>query len=744
VSGLRDGPAARVLALVAFAGGLASAGITGRPAALVAVSLSATIAWLLRFRLQWVTVAALAGVGGLVAGEARVAALAPSPAPPALHDATVTVLESPEAERLGWRALVKAGPARLLVRGGGARPAWETGDLVRLSGSVRRPGAGDGWLEARRISGIVGARAGPVIGRRGGAAGTVDAIRSRALAAFTGSLEPEPAALLAGMVLGDDSAMSPELREQVRRTGLGHIVAASGANVALLVGLVLAGCSLLGLARIPRLMAAGGAVLVYVALCGGGPSILRAAVMGLAVLAAAMASRPASRAYGFALALAVTLAIDPRAWQDVGWQLSFAAVAGIALLAGPLRQRAGRAGVPAVLAEPAALTLAATVATAPVAAGAFGTFSPVSLPANVIVAPLVAPATWLGMVAGLAGQLAPGAARPLVLLAGFPVAGILAVARWLSDYPFAQVRVSFLPVLLLSVAAGCLLGALTRPALRKALLVVAVVVILAVPVAARPGSSSLPGAPQGGQARVSFLDVGQGDATLLQSRGESLLVDTGPEGGPIVERLREAGVERLGALLVTHAQADHLGAAEQVLEEVGAGLLLDGRDGVAGREGSEVAEAAARKGVPRRVPRAGDALRVGELKVSVLWPEGEPVAGVDPNLRSVVLRVDGPGLSVLLGADAESEVLTPLEPGAVQVLKVSHHGSDDPGLAELLADVGPSLAVVSVGAGNPFGHPAPATLGKLAASGAQVLRTDLHGSISVQAAQGGLRVQRWP
>ena len=744
MSELLSGPAPRILALVALAGGLASAGIGGRPVALVAVGLPATIAWLLRLRIQWVAVVAVAGVGGLAVGDARLAALAPSSAPPVLLGAAVTVLEAPEAERFGWRALVKAGPARLLVRGGGVGPAWETGDLVRLDGSVRRPDAGDGWLEARRVSGIVRARAGPVIGRRGGPAGMVDALRSRALAAIAGSLDPDPAALLSGMVLGDDSAMSPDLKEQVRRTGLGHIVAASGANVALLVGLVLAGCSLLGLARVPRLMVAGGAVLVYAALCGAGPSILRATVMGLAVLAATMASRPASRAYGFALALAVTLAIDPRAWQDVGWQLSFAAVAGIALLAGPLRQRAAKAGVPAVLAEPAALTVAATVATAPVAAAAFGTFSPVSLPANVIVAPFVAPATWLGMVAGLAAQLAPAAARPLVLLAGFPVSAILAVARWFSAFPFAQVPVSALPVLLLSVAAGCVLGALVRPTLRGTLLAMAATATLAVPLAGLSGASPSPGAPEGAEARVSFLDVGQGDATLLQSRGESLLVDTGPEGGPIVERLRQAGVGRLGALLVTHAQADHLGAAEQVIEEVGAGLFLDGRDGVAGGEGSEVAKAAVRKRVARRVPRAGDVLSVGELTVRVLWPEGERAAGGDPNLRSVVLRVDGPGLSVLLGADAESEVLSPLDPGPVQVLKVSHHGSDDPGLASLLAGVRPALAVVSVGAGNPFGHPSPATLGKLAAGGAQVLRTDLHGSISVQAQKGGLRVQRWP
>ncbi len=744
MTGLRSALTPRLLSLVAFAGGLGAAAAGGRPVAVTAAALPAAVASLLRFRPQWVTGAAVAAVVGLVAGGARLEALAPAPAPATLQGAVVTVLEVPETERFGWRALATAGPARLLVRGGGVRPAWEAGDLVRLSGTVRRLGDGDGWLAARRVSGVVRARAGPVVGRRGGPAGVVDRLRSRAREVITGSLEPEPAGLLAGMVLGDDSAMSPALRDQMRRTGLGHIVAASGANVALLVGLVLAGSGLFGLARAPRLVVAGGSVLVYAAVCGGGPSILRASVMGLAVLAAAMASRPASRAYGIALALAVTLAIDPRAWLDVGWQLSFVAVAGIAVLAGPLRERARKAGVPLALAEPASLTIAATVATAPVAAAAFGTFSPVSLPANVIVAPLVAPATWLGMVAALAGQLAPGAARPLVLLAGLPVAVILAVARGLSSFPFAQVRVSPLPVVLLSLAAGCLLGALVRPTLRRALLVAAAAATVAVPLARLPGSAAPPGAPPGGVARVSFLDVGQGDATLIQSRGESLLVDTGPEGGPIVQRLREAGVGRLGALLVTHAQADHLGAAARVIKDVGVDLLLDGRDGVAERDGAARESAAAENGVKRAFPRAGDVLRVGEMKVSVLSPEGGAAGGGDPNLRSVVLRVDGSDLSVLLGADAESEVLSPLAPGPVQVLKVSHHGSEDPGLASLLVAVQPRLAVVSVGAGNPFGHPAPATLRGLATSGAQVLRTDLHGSVSVEAARGGLRVQRWP
>ena len=737
------GAAAPSLILVAVAGGLAAAA-AGGAVALLAVSAAPLVAWLLGLPASRVVLACAAALAGLLVGGVREAELRPPVLPSRLEATRATVQEAPRAERFGWRTFARAGRARLLVRGRGRPPAWPAGTIVVLDGAVRRPDPADGWLRSRRVAGIIFVQGGLVAGRRGGLSGLVDLVRGRAQEAIVGALEPEPAALLAGMVLGDDSAMSPGLRERLRRTGLGHIGAASGANVALLVGLVLSACGLAGLARVPRLCVAGGSVAFYAAVCGGGPSILRATVMGLATLAAAVASRPPARAYAFSLALVVTLALDPGAWRDVGWQLSFAAVAGIALFAGPLRERASRAGLPGPLAEPAALTLAATVATAPVAAVAFGTFSPVSLPANVLVGPLVAPATWLGMVAALAGQGGPALARPFALLAALPVAGILAVARGLSAIPFAQVGVSVLPAALLSLAAASALGAVTRPAHRKTLLAaggVALAGLVLVP-ALRPGPS--PGPPRPGTARVSFLDIGQGDATLLQSRGESLLVDAGPDAGPVVERLRDAGVDRLGALLVTHAQADHLGGADRVIEEVGVGLLMDGRDGVVEREGSEMARAAIAHGVPTRTPRAGDVIRVGAFSVRVLSPAGRRSPGADPNLRSVVLRVDGPGLSVLLGADAESEVLGPLAPGPVDVLKVSHHGSDDPGLASLLKALHPALAVIPVGSPNPFGHPAPTTLKTLTAAGVPTLRTDPGGSVSVEARHGTLRVQQWP
>jgi len=684
---------------------------------------------------------ALAGLG---IGQAREAALVPAPAPAFVSAGRATVLEAPREERFGWRATVVLGPVRLMARGRGSRPPWSAGSIVEVTGTVRPPDAGEAWLKARRVSGILTVSAARMVGRRGGLAGAIDGIRRRALVALARPLGPREGALLQGMVLGEDASMDPAQREQVRRTGLGHIVAASGSNVALLAGLVLGACGLAGLGRRSRLVVAALAIAGYALLCGRGPSITRAAVMGLASLAAALASRPASRLQALLLAAAVTLAIDPGYWREVGWQLSFAAVIGIAVLSGPLRERLASAGWPRPLAEPMSMTVSATLATAPVAAGTFGQFSPASLPANVLAGPLVAPATWLGMAGAVVAQANAVLAELPVRLAGLPLAAIVFLAGRMSDLPFAQVGAGLIPVACLSLGAAAGLAGLLRPALRRPAFGLAGLAAAGLVACLALGRSAGPGAPPDGGTRVTLLDVGQGDATLFQSRGESLLVDAGPDDGPIVERLREAGVRRLGALLVTHAQADHLGGADRVIDAVGAGEVLDGRDGVVEPEGLQMARAARSHGSRVSVPRAGDLLRVGELSVRVLGPAGPPAPGSDPNLRCVVLRVDGPGLSMLLAGDAESEVLAPLHPGPVRLLKVSHHGSADPGLPALLSELSPELAVIEVGSGNPYGHPDRGTLSALAGSGSRVMRTDRDGSVRVDLVAGALRVQNGP
>jgi competence protein ComEC len=235
-----------------------------------------------------------------------------------------------------------------------------------------------------------------------------------------------------------------------------------------------------------------------------------------------------------------------------------------------------------------------------------------------------------------------------------------------------------------------------------------------------------------------------------------------------VARLREAGVRRLAALVVTHAQADHAGGAAAVLRAFDVGLVLDGRDGVREPAGSAMAAAARRRGVRVLPALAGRRVRAGPLDLRLLWPEArvpaaggagpEPRApvvsgdapgsraptadGEDPNLRAVVAELHAGPLAMLLAADAESEVLSRLELAPVDVLKVSHHGSDDPGLPAVLARLRPRVATISAGTGNRYGHPAPATLRALRAAGARILRTDRDGTVRLTPAVGGLLVQR--
>src|SRR6185295_13802208 len=192
--------------------------------------------------------------------------------------------------------------------------------------------------------------------------------------------------------------------------------------------------------------------------------------------------------------------------------------------------------------------------------------------------------------------------------------------------------------------------------------------------------------------RVTFLDIGQGDATLLQERRTSVLVDTGPPDGGIVARLRHAGVGRLDLLVVTHAQADHEGGAAAVLRAMPVGMLLDGRDGVREPLGLRMAAEARRRRVVVAVPEAGQSLRAGGIELRVLSPAREVPeehADADPNDRAIVAEARVGRFRMLLTADAESDVLANLDLEPVDVLKVSHHGSADPGLGELLGRLRP-------------------------------------------------------
>jgi len=705
--------------------------------------------------------AAIALLAGAVVAEARLAA-AERPAAAPLIGRSVSgravVLEALRRRSFGgWSvgARLGDGPAhglRVVLRASGRvrPPAIEVGEELDVRGRIV------GLARWERHEAVHGANAALVVeavratgGRRGGPAGLLDAARRRAQAAVAAGLPQKQAALARGMVLGQDDALDDATREEFRASGLSHLLAASGQNVVLLALLATTGLGLLGAGLRARLAGALVLVALYVPLAGAGPSIQRAGVMGAAGLVAGLAGRPASRLYALLLAAAVTLVLNLRATEDVGWQLSFAAVVAIALLAGRWRAALVARRVPIPVAEALALTAAATVGTAPLLALHFERLSIVSLPANLAAAPAVAPVVWLGTasaVLGLSGTAggaltgAPAAqlAQLCNAIAAFPLGFVGWVAHVAAAAPHATVGVALGGPLALA-AAYAALGALVVSRRARAL---AAGGALALGVFAAWPRLHPPAPPR--HLTVSFLDIGQGDATLVQHAARAILVDTGPPEGPLLSRLRVAGVRRLDLLVLTHAQADHEGAAAAVLDALPVDAVLDGGAGTRSPQRAAIEAALRRHGVRRLMPEAGEVLRAGPLRLDVLWPARPPDAATarlgDPNDRAIVARVSEGAFDVLLTADAESPVTLPLNAPAVDVLKVAHHGSADPGLPALLARLHPQLAAIEVGGHNPYGHPAPGTLRALRAV-PRVVRTDRDGTVRVTVAGGRMTVR---
>ncbi len=592
-------------------------------------------------------------------------------------------------------------------------------------------------------------------------------IKARAETALGAGMPAREAQLARGFVLGEDEGIPQQTVEDFRRAGLSHLLAVSGQNVALLSLLAMPFLAALGMPLRARLVWILAAIAVYVPLAGAGPSVVRAGVMGALGVLATLVGRPSSRLYALAVAAVVTLGIDPRLGADVGWQLSFAAVLGIALLGPSLRRTMtdvlGAGGWRGALVDGTAMTVAATLATAPLIAFHFEAVSTVTLLANLLALPAVAPAMWLGMLGAGLGQV-PGAPVGLVNALAAPLLAYIAqVAAWCGSPTWAYLHVRLGALGLLGAYAVLAAAAIGIPALlrrrrlamlrrcnvfpahrqgktlhlswRAGFAVATLAALLLVWAETDHGS----GEPPSAGLRIEVLDVGQGDAILLQpARAPAILVDGGPTGDGLVEKLRAAGVKRLGLAILTHEQSDHSGGIEELFGSFPVARFAYAR---VGRD--LLAEARAAGAVPLRLSE-GESVRAGRLRLEVLWPPSEllasPLGVTDPNNQAVVLLARWRDFSMLLSADAEAESV-PIQIDAVDVLKVAHHGSDDAGLDTMLDSTRPRLAVISVGAGNSYGHPSPATLANLAAHRVPTLRTDLDGTIEFYVGQGGFFVR---
>ena len=556
-------------------------------------------------------------------------------------------------------------------------------------------------------------------------------------------LPPAERGLLPGLVLGDTTRMPAGLVDDFRTAGLTHLTAVSGANLAIVVTFVLVAGRWAGLRGRWLPATAALAMAWFVVLARPQPSVLRAAVMGAIALLALGSGRLRRSLAALAAAVLCLLLVDPWLARSFGFALSVLATAGLVLLA-PGWARAWTArGLPRPVAEALAVPVAAQLVCAPVVVLLSGQVSLVAVAANLLAAPAVAPATVLGVLATAIAPLSAGAAAGLAAVAGVPVGWLVLVATRSAAVPGAAVDWPG------SVAgAGLLAGivvvavvaarVLSRRPLAAAGATVALGVALVVP-------ATTPGWPPDGWV-LAVCDVGQGDGLVIAvSPGTAVVVDAGPDPPAIDRCLRRLGVRRVPIVLLTHLHADHVEGLPGVLRGRRVGeVATSGYDEPAG-ELTRVRRWTERAGVPLTTVSTGSRMSVGQVRWQVLWPARVIDEESVPNNASLVLLVRSQGLRLLLTGDVEPPAQRALLSGvplpAVDVLKVAHHGSahQEPQLLDVLR---PRVALISAGAGNDYGHPAPSTLWALRRAGALVGRTDTEGTLVVVGPPHRLRLVR--
>jgi len=557
-------------------------------------------------------------------------------------------------------------------------------------------------------------------------------------------LSQDPRGLVPALVVGDESLMTDDVREDMRATGLTHLTAVSGTNVTILLVAVLGSARWVGVRGYGLPFIGALAVLGFVLLARPEPSVMRAAAMGLVALAGLTVAGRRRGVPALAAAVIVLLLVDPWLGRDAGFALSVLATGGILLLAPAWRD--AMPWLPRPVAEACAVTLAAQAACAPVVVAIAGQASLASIPANLVAAPAIAPATLLGAGAAVVSPLSSSVAALLGYGAGLPAAWIVIVSRHGADLPGAVVAwpdgaVGVLIAMALAICAVVVLPALLRRPMTSA----AAALVLVVMVARAP----TPGWPPPGWLVVA-CDVGQGDALVLRAGdGSAVVVDAGPDPALVRRCLDSLAIEQVPLLVLTHFHADHVEGVPGVLDGRRVAQVLVSPLADPSEQTDLVHSWLEEAQVPASIARAGEEIAIGEsVRLRVLWPRRIIHDGSLANNASIVLDAQVAGLRILLTGDIEPEAqraLVRAEPGLrADVLKVPHHGSmqQEP---KLLTGVGAKLALVAVGADNRYGHPAAATLRVLQAAGMTVRRTDIDGSMAVvRTPDGGLAIVNGP
>ncbi len=750
-----------VLGAVAWLGsGAGTLGGGGRVAVVVgAIAVATAVAWLARHRGRAAVAATAAGLLLVALSAGAVAALRAERvghnpvADLADEGAAVTVVgtvaSDPRtvtggfADQTIWRLDVQGVTGRghtvalaapVLVIGDTEASRVPLGATVRLSGRLLPADSGD-LAALLRSGGDAEVVEAPSLWWRGAAA-----VRQ----ALRDSVAHRPAdqrALVPALVDGDDAGVDEALQADFRATGLTHLLAVSGTNLTLVVGFLLALARWCGVRGRWLLVVAVVGIVGFVLIARTEPSVLRAAVMGTIGLVALGADGRHRALRGLGTAVLVLVLVEPGLAVSAGFALSVLATGGILLLAPAWRDALAR-WLPRWLSEAIAVPAAAQLACTPLVAAISGQVSLVAVVANLVVAPVVGPATVLGLAGGLLTLVWAPLGRLCGTAASWCVAWLVSVAEHGAALPTASVPWGTGPAAVVVLTALTAVVALLGPRLlRRPITAVGVAVVLVVAVLVRPPAFGWP--PEGWV--LVACDVGQGDALVLHAGpGTAVVVDAGPEPRAVDRCLDRLGIEDVPLLVLTHFHADHVAGIAGVfsgrtVRAVLTTQLMDPPGGVV-----EVDAAAEAAGLVPAASTYGETTAVGAATVQALWPPPDsptrgPGDGSTANDASVVLLVEVGGLQLLLTGDVEPEgqaALARLFPGLqVDVLKMPHHGSahqDEPWLTSL----DPSAVLVSVGADNDYGHPADAALRPLTDAGADVYRTDQDGDLAV-VADGG-------
>ena len=664
-------------------------------------------------------------------------------------------------------------------------PEIEPGLVVTVDGGLAAPptGAYGDYLRRTGVVATLQSRTLKVIGAETGPGAMLERLRRGAGDALAAAIPEPEAGLAAGIVIGLRDRVDRDLAADFTTVGASHVVAISGWNIAIVAATVAALAR--GFVRRRRSAILVVAIVAYVLFAGASPSVVRAAAMAGVVLLARETGRAGRAATALGWAAAILLVIEPSLVLDPGFQLSTLATAGILAWADPLERRlralvGGR--LPGWLAESLAVSLAAQAATLPVVLATFGRLAVISPVINLAVVPLVAPAMAAAVLALLGGAVVVLGGPTIVgTIAGLPAWALLTamctVIRGGATLPIASVTlgppwtiVSAVAVVLVPAAIVVGRRRLRRtsprsgppsrrlpsptpatprattphPTHRARLAVVALAIAV--------GGLAMAAAHRAdGTTRITVLDVGQGDSILVEGgQGGRLLIDGGPDPDRLLvelDRRLPPWDRRLDVLVLTHPHEDHVAGLPLLLERYRVGRIYEtGMRGPGPGYAAFARDLASPTAPPDGILSTGARITLDDIRFTVLWPDPgrvprePPDAGRGINDVSIVLLGQVAGRRILLTGDVEDDVdplLARRGLPAIDILKVAHHGSATASTPAFLDAVQPRVAIVSSGAGNPYGHPARSTIDRLKATGARVLRTDTDGSVAVSIAADG-------